>query len=77
MCSLVTLGPDFGTPPSFMRKRLVSVLGENGKTCCLIDDVSVVKRYATEACHAIPVYSDDGALLKAKKEVENIVNIFL
>lgn len=77
MCSPVTLGPDFGTPPSFMRKRLVSVLGENGKTCCLIDDVSVVKRYATEACHGIPVYSDDGALLKAKKEVENIVNIFL
>lgn len=64
-------GPDFGTPPSFMRKRLVSVLGENGKTCCLIDDVSVVKRYATEACHGIPVYSDDGALLKAKKEVKS------
>lgn len=63
-------GPDFGLPPSFTKRKLVSVLSESGKTCCLIDDVSVVKRYATGSCHAIPVYSDDAALSKAKKEVK-------
>lgn len=77
LSSSATLGPDFGTPPSFMRRKLVSVLSENGKSCCMIDDVAIVKRYAGGACHAIPVSSDDGALSKAKKEVENTVNHFV
>ncbi|XP_077213910.1 polynucleotidyl transferase, ribonuclease H-like superfamily protein [Tasmannia lanceolata] len=64
-------GPDFGAPPSFMRKKLVSVLSESGKTCSFIDDISIVKRYATGSCHSIPVFSDDEALSKAKKEVKN------
>ncbi|KAJ0087252.1 hypothetical protein Patl1_08172 [Pistacia atlantica] len=65
------LGPDFGSPPSFMRRKLLTVLSECGKTSSLIDDVSVVKRYASESSHAMPVSSDDEALLKARKEVKN------
>ncbi|KAK9112893.1 hypothetical protein Scep_020412 [Stephania cephalantha] len=64
-------GPDFGSTPSVIRKKLVTVLSDSGKTCSLVDDVSVVKRYATGSCHAFPVTSDDEALLKAKKELKN------
>ncbi|GMI89540.1 hypothetical protein like AT5G25800 [Hibiscus trionum] len=64
-------GPDFGTPPSFMRRKLLTLLGECGKTSSFIDDISIVKRYASESSHAIPVCSDDEALLKARKEVKN------
>ncbi|XP_074371266.1 small RNA degrading nuclease 5-like isoform X2 [Apium graveolens] len=64
-------GPDFGAPPSFMRKKLLTVLGECGKTSSVIDNISVVKRYASESSNAIPVSSDDEALTKAKKEVNN------
>ncbi|KAJ4952289.1 hypothetical protein NE237_029121 [Protea cynaroides] len=64
-------GPEFGSPPSFMRKKLVTILSESGKTCSFIDDVSLVKRYAAGSCHAFPVSSDDEALSKAKKEVKN------
>ncbi|WRX30887.1 Exonuclease [Theobroma cacao] len=64
-------GPDFGSPPSFMRRKLLSLLGECGKTSSFIDDISIVKRYASESSHAIPVCSDDEALLKARKEVKN------
>jgi len=52
-----------------MRKKLVDVLSEVGKTSSFVDDVSIVKRYASGACHALPVSSDDDALLKASKEV--------
>lgn len=64
-------GPDFGTPPSFMRRKLLTLLGECGKTSSFVDDISIVKRYASESSHAIPVCSDDEALLKARKEVKN------
>ncbi|XP_012482489.1 small RNA degrading nuclease 5 [Gossypium raimondii] len=64
-------GPDFGSPPSFMRRKLLTLLGECGKTSSFIDDISIVKRYASESSHAIPVCSDDEALLKARKEVKN------
>ncbi|XP_010270386.1 PREDICTED: small RNA degrading nuclease 5 isoform X2 [Nelumbo nucifera] len=64
-------GPEYGSPPTFMRKKLVTVLSENGKTCSFIDDVSIVKRYAAGSCHSFPICSDDEALLKAKKEVKN------
>ncbi|KAK3230501.1 hypothetical protein Dsin_002382 [Dipteronia sinensis] len=64
-------GPDFGSPPSFMRRKLLTVLSESGKTSSVIDDISIVKRYASESSHAFPVSSDDEALLKAKKEVKN------
>ncbi|XVE55223.1 hypothetical protein DITRI_Ditri03aG0142300 [Diplodiscus trichospermus] len=64
-------GPDFGSPPSFMRRKLLTLLGECGKTTSFIDDISIVKRYASESSHAIPVCSDDEALLKARKEVKN------
>ncbi|KAL5776772.1 hypothetical protein ACOSP7_009698 [Xanthoceras sorbifolium] len=64
-------GPDFGSPPSFMRRKLLTVLSECGKTSSVIDDISVVKRYASESSHAFPVSSDDEALLKARKEVKN------
>ncbi|XP_068647867.1 small RNA degrading nuclease 5 isoform X2 [Aristolochia californica] len=63
-------GPDFGSPPSFMRKKLVSVLNESGKNCSIIDDISIVKRYAGGPCNAIPVSCDDEALSRAKKEVK-------
>ncbi|OVA10693.1 Exonuclease [Macleaya cordata] len=65
-------GPEFGSPPpSFTRKKLVTLLGESGKTSSFIDDVSIVKRYAAGSCHAFPVSSDDEALSKARKEVKN------
>lgn len=63
------VGPDFGAPPSFMRRKLLTVLSEFGKTSAFIDDVSIVKRYASESTHVFPVSSDDEALLKARKEV--------
>lgn len=69
MSLLLVLGPDFGSPPSFMRRKLLTLLGDCGKTSSFIDDVSIVKRYASESSHAIPVCSDDEALLKARKEV--------
>ncbi|PPS10478.1 hypothetical protein GOBAR_AA10147 [Gossypium barbadense] len=52
-------------------KKLLTLLGDCGKTSSFIDDVSIVKRYASESSHAIPVCSDDEALLKARKEVKN------
>ncbi|CAL5417533.1 unnamed protein product [Camellia sinensis] len=64
-------GPDFASPPSFARKKLLTVLSESGKASTLIDNISIVKRYASESSHAIPVSSDDEALLKASKEVTN------
>ncbi|KAK1591288.1 hypothetical protein Q3G72_005329 [Acer saccharum] len=64
-------GPDFGSPPSFMRRKLLTVLSESGKTSSVIDDISIVKLYASESSHAFPVSSDDEALLKARKEVKN------
>ncbi|XVF39153.1 hypothetical protein PTKIN_Ptkin01aG0013100 [Pterospermum kingtungense] len=69
MSLLPVLGPDFGTPPSLMRRKLLTLLGECGKTSSFIDDISIVKRYSSESSHAIPVCSDDEALLKARKEV--------
>ncbi|XP_047963864.1 small RNA degrading nuclease 5 isoform X2 [Salvia hispanica] len=64
-------GPGFGLPPALMRKKLLTVLSDSGKTSSLIDNVSIVKRYASESSHAIPVSSDDEALMKAKKEVKS------
>lgn len=62
-------GPDFGSPPSFMRRKLVSVLNQSGKTCTLIDDTFVVKRYSDESCNSISVFSDNEALSRVIKEV--------
>ncbi|XP_022974960.1 small RNA degrading nuclease 5-like [Cucurbita maxima] len=64
-------GPEFGSPPSLVRKKLLNILGESGKTSSFIDDVSTVKRYSSESSHAFPVISDDEALAKAKKEAMN------
>ncbi|XP_057974889.1 small RNA degrading nuclease 5 isoform X2 [Malania oleifera] len=64
-------GPEFGSPPSFMRKKLPTLLSESGKISSFIDDVSIVKRFASESSHAFPVSSDDEALSKAKREVTN------
>ncbi|KAF5200895.1 Small rna degrading nuclease [Thalictrum thalictroides] len=69
----IRYGPEFGLPPttSYVRRKLLAVLSENGKACSFIDDVSIVKRFAAGSCHAFPVSSDDDALSKAKKEVKN------
>ncbi|GAA0157038.1 exoribonuclease [Lithospermum erythrorhizon] len=64
-------GPDFGSPPSFARRKLLAILSDSGKASSLVDHISIVKRYASESSHTIPVSSDDEALLKAKKEVRN------
>ncbi|KAF2296621.1 hypothetical protein GH714_000641 [Hevea brasiliensis] len=64
-------GPDFGAPPSFIRTKLLTVLSECGKASSVIDDVSIVKRYASSSSHAFPVNSDDEALSRAIKEVKN------
>ncbi|XP_050238739.1 small RNA degrading nuclease 5 [Mercurialis annua] len=67
----IKYGPDFGSPPSFTRRKLLTVLSESGKTSSVVDDISIVKRYASESSHAFPVSSDDEALSKAIKEVKN------
>ncbi|VFR00281.1 unnamed protein product [Cuscuta campestris] len=65
-------GPDFGSPRSlFMRKKLLTVLSDSGKTSSIIDNISIVKRYASESSHSIAVSSDDEALSKANKEARN------
>ncbi|XP_071710895.1 small RNA degrading nuclease 5-like isoform X2 [Rutidosis leptorrhynchoides] len=65
-------GPDFGRPASsFMRKKFLTVLGESGKSSSFIDNISIVKRYASESSHSIPVSSDDEVLSKTIKEVKN------
>ncbi|XP_065880291.1 small RNA degrading nuclease 5 [Euphorbia lathyris] len=64
-------GPDFGSPPSMIRRKLLTILNESGKTSSVIDDVSIVKRYSCESSHAFPVSSDAEALSKAIKEVKN------
>uniref|UniRef100_A0A1D1YE22 Small RNA degrading nuclease 5 n=1 Tax=Anthurium amnicola TaxID=1678845 RepID=A0A1D1YE22_9ARAE len=63
-------GPEFGLAPSFVRKKLFSVLHETGGTCSLIDDISVIRRYSDASCNSIPVTSDDEALSRALKEVK-------
>lgn len=70
-------GPDFGSQPSFVRKKLLAVLGEYGKASSIIDDISIVKRYASELSNTIPVSSDDEALSKARKEVRNAKRHFV
>ncbi|RHN77875.1 putative exoribonuclease II [Medicago truncatula] len=64
-------GPSFGAAPSFTRKKLLSILGESGKTSSMIDDISIVKRFASESSNAIPVTSDEDALSKTIKELKN------
>lgn len=72
------IGPDFGSPPSFIRTKLLTVLSECGKDSSVIDDVSIVKRYASASSHAFPVNSDDEALSRAIKEVYSyIVNNYI
>ena len=62
-------GPDFGSPPSFSRRKLASVLHESGKKCSLIDDVGVLDRYSDASCNSIAVFSDKDALSRSMKEV--------
>ncbi|CAA7025941.1 unnamed protein product [Microthlaspi erraticum] len=64
-------GPDFGSPPEMIRKKLLTILNESGKTTSIIDNINIVKRYASESSNSIPVSSDDEALSKAIKEVKN------
>uniref|UniRef100_A0A1J3DSX1 Small RNA degrading nuclease 5 n=1 Tax=Noccaea caerulescens TaxID=107243 RepID=A0A1J3DSX1_NOCCA len=64
-------GPDFGSPPEMIRKKLLTILNESGKTTSIIDNINIVKRYASESSNSIPVSSDDEALSKAVKEVKN------
>lgn len=71
---LQCVGPDFGSPPSLMRKKLHAVLSNSGKISSFIDNISIVQRYASGSSNAIPVSSDDEALSKAKKEVFFYVN---
>ena len=55
-----------------MRKKLSSILSESKKTSSLIDDISIVKRYASESSNAVPVTSDDEALARITKEVNEV-----
>ncbi|XP_012570613.1 small RNA degrading nuclease 5 isoform X2 [Cicer arietinum] len=64
-------GPGFGAPPSFMREKLLSILSEYGKTSSMIDDISIVRRFASETSNSIPVTSDEEALAKTIKELKN------
>ncbi|WZZ36923.1 small RNA degrading nuclease 5 isoform X2 [Brassica napus] len=65
----IKYGPDFGSPPEMIRKRLLNVLNESGKATSIVDNINIVKRYASESSNAIPVSDDDEALSKAMKEV--------
>ena len=38
--------------------KLVDVLGESGRRCCIVDRKEVLTRYATGSSAAIPTYSD-------------------
>ena len=67
---LLELGPEFGSPPSYMREKLLTILSQSGKSSSFIDDISIVKRYTSELSHAFPVSSDEEALAKARKEVD-------
>ncbi|KAL4595998.1 hypothetical protein ACB092_12G132300 [Castanea dentata] len=67
----IRYGPEFGSPPSYMREKLLTILSQSGKSSSFIDDISVVKRYTSELSHAFPVSSDEEALAKARKEVKN------
>ncbi|KAH8515766.1 hypothetical protein Peur_047205 [Populus x canadensis] len=71
MLLTLLLGPDFGSPPSFVRRKLLTVLSECGKTSSLIDDISIVNRYASGSSHSFPVSSGEEALLQVRKEVMN------
>ncbi|KAG2243567.1 hypothetical protein Bca52824_094588 [Brassica carinata] len=66
----IKYGPDFGSPPELIRKRLLDILNESGKTTCIVDNMNIVKRYASETSNSVPVSSDDEALSKAMKEVK-------
>nr|XP_023871721.1 small RNA degrading nuclease 5 [Quercus suber] len=67
----IRYGPEFGSPPSYMREKLLTILSQSGKSSSFIDDISIVKRYTSELSHAFPVSSDEEALAKARKEVKN------
>ncbi|KAF3962090.1 hypothetical protein CMV_013360 [Castanea mollissima] len=67
----IRYGPEFGSPPSYMREKLLTILSQSGKSSSFIDDISVVKRYTSELSHAFPMSSDEEALAKARKEVKN------
>jgi hypothetical protein len=66
-------GPDFGSPPSFSRRNLASILHESGKICSLIDEVNVLNRYSDASCNSIAVFSDNDALSRSMKEVCTMV----
>ncbi|WZZ74781.1 hypothetical protein YC2023_086151 [Brassica napus] len=66
----IKYGPDFGSPPEMMRKKLLDILNESRKTTCIVDSINIVKRYASESSSSVPVSSDDEALSKAMKEVK-------
>jgi hypothetical protein len=66
-------GPDFGSPPSFSRRSLASILHESGKKCSLIDEDYVLNRYSDASCNSIAVFSDNDALSRSMKEVSTIV----
>lgn len=72
---LLRLGPDFGSPPDMIRKKLLSILNESGKTTSIVDNIDIVKRYASDSSNSIPVSSDDEALSKAMKEVKPFESI--
>ncbi|CAH8356794.1 unnamed protein product [Eruca vesicaria subsp. sativa] len=67
----IKYGPEFGSPPEMIRKRLLNVLNESGKATSIVDNINIVKRYASDSSNAIPVSDDDEALSKAMKEVKN------
>lgn len=67
----IKYGPDFGSPPSFSRRKLASILHECGKRSSLIDEVFVLDRYSDASCNSIAVFSDDDALSRSMKEVKN------
>lgn len=67
---LLPLGPDFGSPPEMIRKKLLTILKESKITTSIVDNINIVKRYASDSSNSIPVFSDDEALSKAVKEVK-------
>eukprot|EP00887_Chlorella_sp_A99_P005460 scaffold1.g5460.t1 len=65
----IARGPAYGTSTGERGgERLVEVLGEAGRRCCLVDRMETVSRHLAGACSAIPVASDAEAVAKLARE---------
>ncbi|GAX82434.1 hypothetical protein CEUSTIGMA_g9862.t1 [Chlamydomonas eustigma] len=72
-------GPSYGTPEHEGSHvvKLVDVMSDHGRRCCLVDRKEALTRYATGSSSAIPVYSDADAAQQLSKEAGRNTYAFL